>query len=269
MNAPSNAELLDALEALARRAGDRVMTRYHAADTAVRRKDDDSPVTDADLEAEAVILEGLAGIDPATPVISEECACAGVAPAIGRRYWLVDPLDGTREFVLRNGEFTVNIALIEDGRPTLGVLHAPAFDRLYVGLVGRTAQVIDRGHRRTIMCRAVPPEGPIVLDSRSHRDSAQLEEWLLRRQVAGVERCGSSLKFGRIAAGEADLYPRFGRTMEWDTAAGHAILEAAGGGVHTLEGVPLRYGKPGFENPGFLAWGSVAPSPSQGRSTGR
>lgn len=228
----------------------------------VQGKADDSPVTLADQQAEAVIVQGLRALAPDIPIVAEEAMAAGAAPDLaqgGGRFWLVDPLDGTREFVARNGEFTVNIALIEHGVPVLGVVLAPALDagrgRLWSGAVRHGAWVDDAHGRRAIGCRAVPPAGLTVLGSRSHGDAAALDAHLAGRRVAEIINAGSSLKLCLIAEGCADLYPRFGRTMEWDIAAGHAVLAAAGGCVNGLDGAPLAYGKPGFENPHFVAQG--------------
>lgn len=243
--------------ALARRAGEVVLEVY-AAGPAVRTKADASPVTEADERAEALIVEGLAALAPEVPIVAEEAACAGRVPDAGERFWLVDPLDGTREFVQRNGEFTVNIALVEHGRPVLGVVLVPVTGVLYAGARGLGAHREDAAGARAIACRLPPPEGLTVLASRSHGDEAALAAFLQGRRVAAVTHAGSSLKFGLLAEGAADLYPRWGRTMEWDTAAGHAVLAAAGGEVLDLAGVPLRYGKPGFENPHFVARGAAA-----------
>ena len=248
------ADWLPPLRGLARQAGELVM-RVYAGDHGVRAKADASPVTMADELAEALIVAGLRNIAPDVPIVAEEAAAAGHVPDIGRRFWLVDPLDGTREFVQRNGEFTVNIALIDDGRPVLGVVLAPATAELYWGLAGAGAGRHDRHGEHPIACRRVPPEGLTVLASRSHGDEAALTGYLAGRRVASVRHAGSSLKLCLLAAGEADVYPRFGRTMEWDIAAGHAVLAAAGGEVLDLSGAPLRYGKPGFENPHFVAHG--------------
>jgi 3'(2'), 5'-bisphosphate nucleotidase len=231
----------------------------------VHGKADESPVTEADERAEALIVPALQALAPDVPVVAEEAVAAGGMPVVGDRFWLVDPLDGTREFIGRNGEFTVNIALICDGAPVLGVVYAPALDRLFAGASGAGAAdgpalawVEQGGERRAIGCRPVPAEGLTVVASRSHGDAAALDAFLAGRRVAALARAGSSLKLCLIAAGEADLYPRLGRTMEWDIAAGHAVLVAAGGQVTRLDGAPLRYGKPGFENPHFVAAGAAA-----------
>lgn len=246
--------LLLELEAIARQAGAVIMQVY-GSDFGVRAKADASPVTAADEGAEAVIVAALRALSPTLPVVAEEAASRGEAPAAAARFWLVDPLDGTREFVARNGEFTVNIALVENGAPRLGVVFVPVQERLFSGVVGGGAWAVERGARRAVHCRGVPAAGPTLACSRAHGDEAALAAWMQGRGVAERVVAGSSLKFGLIAAGQADVYPRFGRTMEWDTAAGHAVLAAAGGGVVDLAGEPLRYGKPGYENPHFVAFG--------------
>ncbi len=256
---------LQALEALAREAGALIMQVY-ATDFAVRGKADTSPVTEADERAERCIVAGLRALAPHIPIVAEEAASRGETPDTGARFWLVDPLDGTREFVSRNGEFTVNIALVEHGVPVLGVVFQPAIDRLYAGAVGQGAWQQDGGGARlAINCRAVPADGLVLACSRSHGDEAAMAAWLGDRPVAKRIGVGSSLKFGLLAAGNADVYPRLGRTMEWDTAAGHAVLAAAGGHVTDLQGQPLRYGKPGFENPHFVAWGLGPDEPGKTR----
>ncbi|MEO5375588.1 MAG: 3'(2'),5'-bisphosphate nucleotidase CysQ [Alphaproteobacteria bacterium] len=247
--------LLDAVRTLAREAGRAILDIYHG-DFAVTAKADDSPLTAADQAAEAVILAGLARLTPDLPVVAEESVAAGHMPDIRRGlFWLVDPLDGTREFVKRNGEFTVNIGLVESGRPVLGVVFAPAIDRLYAAAGPGTAIVEAEGVVRGIHVRSPRPEGLVVMTSRSHGDDAALEAYLAPMRVAECIKAGSSLKFCIVAAGEADLYPRLGHTMEWDTAAGHAVLLAAGGSVRTLDGLDLTYGKPGLHNPDFVAAG--------------
>lgn len=247
-------ELLEALVPIVREAGELVMQVY-ATDFDVENKRDASPVTEADQRAEVLITAALARLAPEIPVVGEEAASEGAAPDVGAVFWLVDPLDGTKEFISRNGEFTVNIALIDHGEAVLGVVLAPALDRLYAGAVGQGSWVEQEGRRSVITCRAVPDEGLTVVASRSHGDAAALDAFLQGRRVARTTNAGSSLKLCLVASGEADVYPRLGRTMEWDIAAGHAVLRAAGGSVERIDGGPLTYGKPGFENPHFVAWG--------------
>ena len=255
-----------ALVEIASRAGVAIMDVY-ARGAEVREKDDRSPVTEADEQAEAIILEALNVLDPALPVIAEEAVAAGHVPEHGARFALVDPLDGTREFLGRNGEFTVNIAVIEHGRPTLAVVFAPALSRVFVAegpgeawqgtLSPGEVEVRDV---RALRIRACPPAGPVAVASRSHR-SAETETVLARYGVSDTRAAGSSLKFCLVAAGDADLYPRAGRTMEWDTAAGQAVAEAAGARVVELAtGLPLLYGKRerGYDNPDFIVLGDVS-----------
>jgi 3'(2'), 5'-bisphosphate nucleotidase len=258
---------LEALSRLAHRAGLAVMSVYEG-EIVARTKSDGSQVTEADEAAERLILEGLAAIAPGVPVLAEEAHARGEVPTLGDRFFLVDPLDGTREFVSRTGEFTVNIALVEDGAPVSGVVYAPARGTLYAGSRTEGARRLDLSSAGPDGARAEPirvrprPEGELTaVASRSHR-SAGTEAFLKDLGVTAFEPAGSSLKFCLVAEGTADVYPRIGRTMEWDTAAGQAVLEAAGGRVHVLdesgrEGEPLRYGKAerGFDNPHFIAWG--------------
>jgi 3'(2'), 5'-bisphosphate nucleotidase len=236
--------------AAARAAGDAVLEVY-GQDFEARSKADGSPVTEADERAQEIIVARLA---TDLPIVAEEDAARSDEPPAGS-FWLVDPLDGTKEFLSRNGEFTINIALVEDAVPVLGVVLAPALGRLFAAAPGQTPFVEDDSGRREIFARVVPPEGATVVSSRSHGDAEALARFVGSRPVAASVSAGSSLKFCLLAAGEADIYPRFGRTMEWDTAAGDAVLRAAGGIVTDLDGRPLRYGKPGFENPHFVAWG--------------
>jgi len=252
---------LSEVAAIARRAGELIMQVY-ATDFEVRGKDDASPVTEADERAEKLIVPALQALAPGIPVVAEEAVAAGRQPEIGRRFWLVDPLDGTKEFISRNGEFTVNIALIEDGRPVLGVVFAPALGRLFAGERGQGAWLEDADGRRAIACRPTPAEGLTVVASRSHGDPAALDALLAGMPVARLVNAGSSLKLCLIAAGEADFYPRQGRTMEWDIAAGHAVLAAAGGEVVDLAGRTLGYGKPGLDNPHFMARRCGGPGPA-------
>jgi 3'(2'), 5'-bisphosphate nucleotidase len=249
--------LLPEIVALADRAGAVILEHYRDDDVVVRAKADASPVTAADEAAEAVILARLAELTPGIPVVAEETVCAGRVPKIDDRpFWLVDPLDGTKEFLSRNGEFTVNIALIQAREPVLGVVLAPARGQAWWGAHGKGATARDAdGRTRAIGVRTPPAGGLVAIASRSHRD-AETQAFL---DQAGVGKCisaGSSLKFCLVAEGKADLYPRFGRTMEWDTAAGHAVLSAAGGLVTTRDGAPFLYRKPDFANPGFIARGA-------------
>jgi 3'(2'), 5'-bisphosphate nucleotidase len=251
-------DLLAVLRLIAERAGKIVLRHYVEREVVAREKEDLSPVTDADEESEAFLLQARATNAPAVPEISEEASSKiglpqGKAPP---RFWLVDPLDGTKEFLSRNGEFTVNVALIEAGRPVAGVVHAPALAMTWAGAGPGSATFSETDQPpMAIETRALPPEGATVLASRRHGDGSELESFLARYKVAELKNAGSSLKFCLLANGKADLYPRFGRTMEWDTAAGHAVLLAAGGRVETTEGRPLAYGKPGYENPAFIAYG--------------
>jgi len=254
-------DLLQSLIYTSQRAGGAIMAVY-ATDFAVQGKADESPVTAADEAAEKIILADLAAIAPGVPVIAEESVAAGKVPAIAERFFLVDPLDGTREFVGRRDEFTVNVALIENGEPVLGVVFAPARRELYWGDVkAGKAGHIDADPDGTmpslgnaIHARHAPTGGIIAVASRSHR-TPETDAFLANYNVIEFRSIGSSLKFCLVATGEADLYPRIGPTMEWDTAAGHAVLHAAGGRVTGLAGEPFRYGKPGFRNGNFLAQG--------------
>jgi 3'(2'), 5'-bisphosphate nucleotidase len=249
-------DLIEPVIEAVRAAGDAVM-RVYASDFAVRGKADASPVTDADEAAEAIIVPVLQRLTPDVPVVAEEAVAAGRCPVVSERFWLVDPLDGTKEFVQRNGEFTVNVALVERGVPVLGVVQAPAIGQLFAGVQGQGAFKEEAGVRRAIRCREAPAEGLTVLGSRSHGDAQALQAFLHGCRVASTLLTGSSLKLCVLAEGGADLYPRLGPTMEWDIAAGHAVLLAAGGAVVDLAGQPLRYGKPGFLNPHFVAHGAT------------
>jgi len=251
----ATSDLLEQLVPLILDAG-RVIMDIYATDFDVTQKGDASPVTQADQQAETVILAGLAHIAPSVPVVAEEAVAAGQIPDVAERFFLVDPLDGTKEFISRNGEFTVNIALIENGVPVLGLVYAPAIGRLFGGVQGQGAWLEDAQGRRAITTRTVPAEGLTVVASRSHGDETALDAFLAGRKVASRTNAGSSLKLCLVAAGEADVYPRLGRTMEWDIAAGDAVLRAAGGLVTVVaDGTVLRYGKPGFDNPHFAASG--------------
>ena len=247
--------LKDQLVAISREAGAAILNVY-SRDFQAAHKADRSPVTEADTAAEALILEALAHLAPGIPVVAEEeCASNGVPANAPERFFLVDPLDGTKEFIAKNGEFTVNIALIENGCPVLGVVYLPAFDACYTGAAGLAERLVGDDHPERIIARPAPTEGLVMAISRSHADGEIARAKQRGLNVAGTIVAGSSLKFCRLAEGAADLYPRFGTTMEWDTAAGQAVLEAAGGTVETVDGAPLRYGKAGFQNPHFIAYG--------------
>jgi 3'(2'), 5'-bisphosphate nucleotidase len=251
---------MDALLEIALRAalagGEEVM-RVYADPFEVTQKEDRTPVTEADLASERAIVAMLSEALPDIPIVSEETVPAeGFAPPASR-FWCVDPLDGTKEFIARNDEFSVLIALIEYGSPVLGVVHGPAAGVTYIAYGKGTAmRRRDGGVFEPIRARAPSPGGIVVVHSRSHENSRRLAEYFQNRPVIERRQCGSALKFGVLAAGDADLYPRFGTTMEWDTAAGQAVLEAAGGHVLGLDGARLSYGKPGLKNDGFVAWGA-------------
>jgi 3'(2'), 5'-bisphosphate nucleotidase len=251
----SREALLDVATRAALAAGKAILEVYAEAFD-VRHKSDKTPVTEADLAAERIIVAMLRQAFPDIPVVAEELCEAEGVPEVPARFWTVDPLDGTREFVARNGEFAVLIGLVEDGRPVLGVVHGPASGVTYSARgPGTATRRRNGGPTEPIHARTPPEAGLVVVHSRSHESSRRLGEFLEDYPVQARKSCGSALKFGLLAAGEGDLYPRFGATMEWDTAAGQAILEAAGGRVETFAGVPLVYGKPGLRNDGFLAWG--------------
>jgi 3'(2'), 5'-bisphosphate nucleotidase len=254
MPLPNSDQLAAELCRIAHAAGDVIMAIYRSEIT-TRTKADASPVTDADEAAERLIIEALEIMAPEIPIVAEERAAAGQTPEVGDApFWLVDPLDGTKEFISRNGDFTVNIALIRDGVPVEGVVHAPAVPVTYFTKAGATHIIEDGGAARPITVRSPDADGMVAVVSRSHY-SAETADFLADYTVKAERAAGSSLKFGLVASGAADLYPRLGRTMEWDTAAGHAVVLAAGGSVRTLDGLPLRYGKPGFENPHFVVRG--------------
>jgi 3'(2'), 5'-bisphosphate nucleotidase len=254
-----------ALADIAARAGEILMRHYAAETIASRKKDDFSPVTAADEEAETFILAELLKLTPDVAVIAEEQVASGHVQKIGTRFFLVDPLDGTKEFINRNGEFTVNIAEIVGGKPVRGVVYAPAKGRLWLGETPGGAWEVPMSPGAKFACdashaihvRKAPADGMIAVASRSHRDT-KTEEYLEHYKIKDFISAGSSLKFCLVATGEADIYPRHGRTMEWDTAAGHAVLMAAGGSVTRIDGSPFIYGKSGedFANPFFVAKGA-------------
>lgn len=261
----------EALVELALAAGEAILEVYAKLDeNSAKIKGDGSPVTEADARAEAIILAGLAKLTPNIPVVAEEAVAAGNVPDVGTgAFWLVDPLDGTKEFLSKNGDFTVNIALIDQGAPVLGVVYAPAIGELYYGVVGQSAEQAKvenskPGTWTRIAVRAAPASGLKVIASRSHL-SPETKDFIDRFPSAEFTSAGSSLKFCRVATGAADLYPRLARTMEWDTAAADAVLRAAGGRVMTMDGALLKYGKRNqasdtdYANPWFVAAGAWDP----------
>jgi 3'(2'),5'-bisphosphate nucleotidase len=254
--------IADIFAEIALEAAVAVMAIY-GSESHARRKADSSPVCDADEYAEKIILERLSVCLPAFPVLAEEAAAHGKKTISGSTFILVDPVDGTREFLSRNGEFTINIALIVDGRPEAGVVYAPARGQLWIGataasccFVAPGAPLPPRETRRAIHVRSAPVNGLTALVSRSHADP-ETEAFLAQLPIKERREAGSSLKFCAVAEGVADVYPRFGQTMEWDTAAGDAVLRAAGGIVLDGDRHPLEYGKAGsqFRNGPFVAWG--------------
>jgi 3'(2'),5'-bisphosphate nucleotidase len=245
------------------------MLPIYEAGTSASHKADGSPVTEADELAERMILEALSRAAPSVPVVAEEAAAAGQVPATDGTFFLVDPLDGTKEFLNRNGDFTVNIALIDHGTPVFGVVHAPAMNEIYVGVPGEGAYLATTadgvaGAWTRLHVRPAPEQIAVVA-SRSHL-TQETKDFVARFAVGSFVSRGSSLKFCQVARGEADVYPRLGRTMEWDIAAGDAVLRAAGGTVTTLDTKTMRYGKRNqandtdFANPFFVAWGGLEPA---------
>jgi len=257
---PSRSTLLDACTAFADEAAVEIM-RIYAGDLGTRTKADSSPVTDADQAAETIILRGLRALTPGTPVVAEEEMAGGHKPVLdGGPFWLVDPLDGTKEFIKRNGEFTVNIALVAQGEPVAAVVLAPALGELFFGARGLGVWKQDASGKHAIHCAPQVTGQPLrVIGSRSH-GGEQLTAWLASlAQEYSFVAAGSSLKFCRIAEGQADIYPRFGPTCQWDTAAAQCILELAGGVVTDMAGQRLRYGaERALLNPEFVAAASIS-----------
>lgn len=248
-----NLAMVEQVRDIALRAGKVIMDIYKT-DFTVTAKGDNSPVTEADRLADALIVKALReDVTDRFPIVSEETFEATNPTAVaGTPFWLVDPLDGTREFINKRDEFTVNIALIDAGRPVVGVVHAPAIGETYwANRAGAFAETPNAA-AHAIGARRAPRDGLVALVSRSH-PSPETQRYLATLNIKRRMEAGSSLKFCLIAAGRADIYPRFGRTMEWDTAAGHAVLRFAGGHVTDVNGDELLYGKPGLENPPFIA----------------
>ena len=247
---------VNAVAGLIKRAGRAVMDVY-AQDFAVYEKDDASPVTEADMGAEKIIFEGLQAFTPDIPVVGEEHVAAGETGDLTREcFWLVDPVDGTADFVKKNGEFTVNIALIKGDSPVFGAVFAPVSGTLFYTTSPTSAVMEKDGAVTPLKTRAVPAVGYSVLNSRTHCDETKVAQMLAGLKIADRKPCGSSLKFCLIAAGTADVYPCSHRTKEWDTAAAHAVLRAAGGEVYDAEsGAVLTYRKEGLKNPLIIAFG--------------
>ncbi len=261
-------QLTQVMRRLALEAGDKIMEIYNADDFDVKVKSDESPVTEADEAADALISAGLRAAFPDVALVTEEQAASHAETA--NTFLIVDPLDGTKEFIKRRGDFTVNIAYVEDGVPTRGVVFAPAKGRMFLTLADGSAVEEDgpfakdqMGTAHPIRVRDSDNSALNVVASKSHRDQAT-DDYISKYAVADTKSAGSSLKFCLVATGEADLYPRVGRTMEWDTAAGHAVLNGAGGRVVRFDDhSPLTYGKDGFANPFFIAYApSVALKPA-------
>ncbi len=247
-------DLLPHVVALAREAGKAIMAVYSEVSPGVTYKRDNSPLTQADMASHHLIVEGLARITPEFPVLSEESAeIPFIERSSWRRFWMVDPLDGTKEFLSRNGEFTVNIALMEDGAPILGVVYAPAMDKMYFAAKGQGAWKSD-GQSALPIEVATAEDGTLrVMVSRSHRSNEEdLTQFTGDAEKTELIPMGSSLKFCLVADGSADIYPRTGPTMEWDTAAAQCVVEEAGGSVASLDGHLMIYNKPNLLNPGFV-----------------
>lgn len=252
-----HSSLMEQVLDIARSAGHDIM-RYYAGKASVSFKEDSSPVTEADIAAHHIIVDGLRLLDPSIAIVSEEANEEdNVTAAQQSRFWLIDPLDGTKSFIKKTDEFTVNIALIEAGKPIAGVVYVPAQDVMYYTLNGKEAFKQVRGVEPVrIVARQAPEDGVVVVASKSHR-TPETDAFIATLKVASILSASSSVKLCLVAEGEADVYPRFGRTMEWDIAAGHAVLEASGGAVRTEDGQPLLYGKRGLDNPYFIASGLV------------
>ena len=252
-------KLTEVMRSLSLEAGAKIMEIYDADDFDVKVKSDDSPVTAADEAADAIISAGLRAAFPDLMLVTEEQA--DTHGTTGQTFLIVDPLDGTKEFIKRRGDFTVNIALVEDGTPTRGVVYAPARGRMFfTDETGRSVEetgalALDETGATTPITVSIPDNsGLMVVASKSHRDQAT-DDYINRYAVKDMKSAGSSLKFCLVATGEADIYPRLGRTMEWDTAAGHAVLKGAGGDVVRFDDLtPLAYGKADYANPFFIAY---------------
>jgi 3'(2'), 5'-bisphosphate nucleotidase len=248
--------LLDLAARLAWEATELILS-IRARGFSTRQKNDRSPVTEADHAAETLITAGLRAAAPLIPIVAEEEISGGYVPRPSRVTWFVDPLDGTRDFAAGRDSFCVNIGLVRDAVPVLGAVAIPATAELFGGIVGTGAWKQDAAGRRPIHVRPPPSQGMDVLVGHRYSDDPRLRDYLRGRKIASVTQLGSAIKVCRVAEGVADLYPRFSRTMEWDTAAPQAVLEAAGGTLTLLDGTAMRYGKPGWANAGFIVQGGA------------
>ena len=257
MTLPDRGKLFAEINALADLAGAKIM-QFYQSEMHIQQKADNSPVTAADIAAESIILAGLQRLTPNIPVVAEEEAAKGKVTEVGNQpFWLVDPLDGTKEFIAHRDQFTVNIALIENFSPTMGIVLAPALQTSY-GTDGQGIAVkrVGKNAPKPISVRQIPEKNVIVTASRSHGDRIKMQELIKDYDISNILISGSSIKFCIVASGEADIYPRYGPTSEWDIAAGHSVLKAAGGSVKTLDGKEIQYGKSDFLNPEFIAYGN-------------
>lgn len=252
-------DLLGVLRLFAERAGKSILARYIDASSVLQmqEKPDGSPITSADLASEEILVEALSTLTPGVPVVSEDRVCLeGPPEALASRYWLIDPLDGTDQFLVQNAEFTVNLALIQDGEPIAGVVHAPALAMTWSGAGPGSAAFSQTDQPpMSLAARACPDAGAILFTHRYLGSDLSKTTTEARFPVAKHHRAGSGIIFGFLASGQADIYARLEPSGEWTTAAGHAVLKAAGGSVEDAEGEPLVYGKPDFRNQGFLAFG--------------
>jgi 3'(2'), 5'-bisphosphate nucleotidase len=256
LTAKQLSDLLPSVESLAREAGAAILRLYKSG-TPTIVKSDGSPVTAADHASDSILSPALAALTPLIPVVSEEGVEAGHVPDIsGGDFWLVDPLDGTREFIGGTDEFTVLIGLVQQGVPVLGVMYGPVQDELYAAAAPGEAWAVTPAGREALHARRPPADGRLTITSSYRRPSSELERYLGGLSIGQRLRRRSAFKFADVARGAADLYPGFGLSYEWDTAAGHALVSAAGGSVTQVDSTPLPYGKPGFKNPDILVLGA-------------
>ncbi len=256
----ANTQMRNSLIALMAEAGQMIMGVYQQDDVGLSIKDDASPVTKADLAAHHLLVAGLSRLTEQIKVVSEEDPASLIIPKQHDVFWLIDPLDGTKEFLQRNGEFTTNLALIEDGRPSLGFVGVPVTGAIYWGGPGLGAHVVEDGAGHPLTTQPKPDGRIRVLASKSHLNEATRSFIAHLDEEVTLIQAGSSLKFLKLALGEADIYPRMAPTCEWDTAAAEAVLDGAGGHVVRLDGQPMNYGKDDILNPSFVAYGPNMPA---------